>query len=174
MVFAICQHESAMGPCVPSWTSLPSPSLPNPIPLGCPRALALSALLHASNLHWSSILHMVTYMFLEREMGEYPLQYSCLENPMDRGACKATVYGVARGDTTQQLNHHHHDQYTCFNAILSNPPTLAFSHRVQKSVLYICDSSAALHIGVSFSSFYFPYKCINIQYWCFDYSSYCV
>ena len=25
-----------------------------------------------------------------------PLQYSCLENPMDRGACQATVYGVAR------------------------------------------------------------------------------
>ena len=25
-----------------------------------------------------------------------PLQYSCLENPMDRGAWKATVYGVAR------------------------------------------------------------------------------
>ena len=25
-----------------------------------------------------------------------PLQYSCLENPMDRGAWKATVSGVAR------------------------------------------------------------------------------
>ena len=25
-----------------------------------------------------------------------PLQYSCLENPMDRGAWKATVYGVAK------------------------------------------------------------------------------
>ena len=25
-----------------------------------------------------------------------PLQYSCLENPMDRGAWWATVYGVAR------------------------------------------------------------------------------
>ena len=24
-----------------------------------------------------------------------PLQYSCLENPMDGGAWKATVYGVA-------------------------------------------------------------------------------
>ena len=24
------------------------------------------------------------------------LQYSCLENPMDRGACRATVYGVAK------------------------------------------------------------------------------
>ena len=25
-----------------------------------------------------------------------PLQYSCLENPMDRGAWKVTVHGVAR------------------------------------------------------------------------------
>ena len=25
-----------------------------------------------------------------------PLQYSCLENPMDRGAWWATVYGVAK------------------------------------------------------------------------------
>ena len=25
-----------------------------------------------------------------------PLQYSCLENPMDRGAWQATVHGIAR------------------------------------------------------------------------------
>ena len=25
-----------------------------------------------------------------------PLQYCCLENPMDRGAWQATVYGVAK------------------------------------------------------------------------------
>ena len=25
-----------------------------------------------------------------------PLQYSCLENPMDRGAWRATVHGVAK------------------------------------------------------------------------------
>ena len=36
---------------------------PHPVPLGCPKALALGALLHASNLHWSPILHMVIYMF---------------------------------------------------------------------------------------------------------------
>ena len=36
---------------------------PHPIPLGCPSAPALSALIHASDLHWSSILHMVVYMF---------------------------------------------------------------------------------------------------------------
>ena len=28
-----------------------------------------------------------------------PLQYSCLENPMDRGARRATVYGVAKSQT---------------------------------------------------------------------------
>ena len=47
--------------CVP-----PSPMLtppPHPIPLGWPRAPALSALLHALSLHWSSVLHMVIYMF---------------------------------------------------------------------------------------------------------------
>ena len=26
-----------------------------------------------------------------------PLQYSCLENPMDRGSWQATVHGVSRG-----------------------------------------------------------------------------
>ena len=29
----------------------------------------------------------------------YPLQYSCLENPMDRGAWKAAVLGVAKNQT---------------------------------------------------------------------------
>ena len=28
-----------------------------------------------------------------------PLQYSCLENPMDRGACQDTVHGVAKSWT---------------------------------------------------------------------------
>ena len=28
-----------------------------------------------------------------------PLQYSCLENPIDRGAWQATVHGVAKSQT---------------------------------------------------------------------------
>ena len=36
-----------------------------------------------------------------------PLQYSCLENPMDRGAWQATVYGVAKSWTRlKQLSMH--------------------------------------------------------------------
>ena len=28
-----------------------------------------------------------------------PLQYSCLGNPMDRGACRATVHGITKSGT---------------------------------------------------------------------------
>jgi len=44
----------------------------------------------------------------ERSPGEgngNPLQYSCLENPMDRGAWRTTVHWVAKeSDTVEQLN----------------------------------------------------------------------
>jgi len=36
---------------------------------------------------------------LGRALGEgngNPLQYSCLGNPMDRGACRATIHGVVK------------------------------------------------------------------------------
>ena len=35
-----------------------------------------------------------------------PLQYSCLENPMEGGAWKAAVHGVTEGQTTEQLQFH--------------------------------------------------------------------
>ena len=35
-----------------------------------------------------------------------PLQYSCLENPMDGGAWWAVVHGVSKGDTTEWPHFH--------------------------------------------------------------------
>ena len=32
-------------------------------------------------------------------------QYSCLENPMDRGAWQVTVHGVTESDMTERLTH---------------------------------------------------------------------
>ena len=46
-----------------------------------------------------------------------------------------------------------HIWYTCFNAILPNHPTLALSHRVQKTVLYICVSFAVSFTGLLLPSF---------------------
>ena len=36
-----------------------------------------------------------------------PLQCSCLENPVDRGAWRATVRGVAESDMTEETKHAH-------------------------------------------------------------------
>ena len=38
-----------------------------------------------------------------------PLQCSCLENPMDRGALQAAVHGATKIGHNSALNHHHHD-----------------------------------------------------------------
>ena len=43
---------------------------------------------------------------LEKEMA-FPVQYSCLENPMDRGAWWATVHRVSESDKTEVRDHNH-------------------------------------------------------------------
>ena len=37
----------------------------------------------------------------------YPLQYSCLEDPLDRGAWRATVHGVTKSQTRLRDSHFH-------------------------------------------------------------------
>ena len=39
--------------------------------------------------------------FLEEGIHSTPLQYSCLKNPMDRGAWRATVYSITESDMTE-------------------------------------------------------------------------
>ena len=59
---------------------------------------------------------------LERSPGEehgHPLQYSCLENPMDRGAWQATVHRIAESDTTERLRVHF--SFPCIGEGNGNP-----------------------------------------------------
>ena len=47
-----------------------------------------------------------------REGNGSPLQYSCLGNPMDRGAWKATFHGVAELVMTEHTTHTHTHTHT--------------------------------------------------------------
>ena len=49
-----------------------------------------------------------------------PLQYSCLENPVDRGDWQATVYGVTKeSDTTECIHTHSHSHTHTLSLSLS-------------------------------------------------------
>ena len=53
-----------------------------------------------------------------------PLQYSCLENPMDGGAWKAAVHGAAEGWT--RLSDHFHFSLSCIGEGNGNPIQCSF------------------------------------------------
>ena len=63
------------------------------------------------------------------------------------------IQGTSVMHWTWTGNSFHIWYYTCFNAILPNHPTLSLSHRVQKTVLYICVSFVVLHTGLLLPSF---------------------
>ena len=53
---------------------------------------------------WGRQESVMTERLNRTEGNGNPLQYSCLENPMDGGTWWITVYGVAESDTTDQLH----------------------------------------------------------------------
>ena len=93
LVSAIQQCESALSVPMspPSWISLP-PSTPSRLSRPSQRTRVISALY--SNFPW------VIYFARGSGRGHgNPLQYSCLGNPMDRGAWRATVHGAIKSWT---------------------------------------------------------------------------
>ena len=126
---------------------LPSHLPPHTIPLGHPSAPAPNILYHASNLDWWFVSHMIIHMFH-------------IPNPPSLLPAHTIPSGLPREPAPSNQYHElnfgnsfHIWYYTCFNAILPNHPTLSLSHRVQKTVLYICVSFAVSHTGLSLPSF---------------------
>ena len=68
----------------------------------CVYNLLLSKFFHKLNTVYK------TLCIVDGEGNGNPLQYFCLENPMDREAWQATVLqGSQESDMTQRLDHHH-------------------------------------------------------------------
>ena len=81
------------------WSGLPFPTpgdLPDPgIQLASLASSTLAGGFFITSATWEA--HIYAQVFSYVGIGnDNPLQYSCLENPMDREAWKATVHGVTR------------------------------------------------------------------------------
>ena len=105
--------------CTRTHRNIPCPSPISAVPRTHPRLLHCSCFSHLSHTvtlkqiqdiyqlicnHFRVMfkIHSLLAMSLVGSPGEgnsTPLQYSCLENPMDRGAWQATVHGVAQSWT---------------------------------------------------------------------------
>ena len=55
-----------------------------------------------------------------REGNGYPLYYSCLENPMDRGAWQALVHRVVQSQMTEQLTLHFTSRWKLYKPMQSS------------------------------------------------------
>ena len=62
------------------------------------------------------------------ERNSYPLQYSCLENSMDRGAWWVTVHGVSKS-RTQVTDFHFHQVKHSYILAIGSPLSTGFSRQ---------------------------------------------
>ena len=65
-------------------------------------------------------LQIAIYIHTKGEGNGNPLQYSCLENPMDKGAWKAIIHGVTKSQTWLKNSHTHTHTYILSHIISSS------------------------------------------------------
>ena len=122
---------------------------PHNIPLGHPHAPAPSMLYPASDIDWRFDSYMTVYMFqCHSPKSSHPLLL-----PLSPKVHYTHLSLFCCLDYRVIIAIFLNSVYMCYNAILSNYPALTFSHRVQKTVLYICVSFDVSHIGLSLPSF---------------------
>ena len=78
-----------------------------------------------------------------------PLQYSCLENPTDRGSWRATIHGVAESDMTE--HHIQHSTWYCVCCVLSRFSCVRLSDPSGSSVHGVFPERILEWVGISFS-----------------------
>ena len=122
------------------WTELNSKSLPG-------RLQSMGSLRVGHD--WATSLSLFTFMHWRRNGN--PLQCSCLENPRDRGACWAAVYGVAQSRTwLPRLSSNSRSregegtplQYSCLENPMGGGAWWAAVHGVAKSWTRLSDLAA--------------------------------
>ena len=65
------------------------------------------------------------------------LQYSCLENPMDRGAWQARVHGIVKSQTGLSAHAHTHTTHTHTHThITLKKPVLTIDHKLYPLLLF--------------------------------------
>ena len=91
------------------------------LPISCNRASQMALVVKNSHANAGDVRDMGSIPGLRRSPGEgngNPLQYSCLENSMDRGVWQATVYGAAKSHTQLSIHKHRGFFFLIFPQIL--------------------------------------------------------
>ena len=105
------------------------------------------------------VIHAIKGFSINEAEVDVFLEFFCLfYDPTYVGNLMSGCSGSSQCTMPEQVSCFKHGLVICFiidniHAVLSKHPTLAFSHRVQNSVLYICVSFSVLHIGLSLPSF---------------------
>ena len=93
---------------------------------------------------------------------DYPLQYSCLENPTDRGAWGATVHRVAKSQTQLSTNTHLLGNLTTNSA--EDQPNIQSHRYLQNSMLSPLICMWLIHIQVDTGEIWDHFKFSSSHY----------